>query len=241
MKKSPYNIIQIEADLYAIQEETTRCFLLVGGDAALLIDTGTGVGNIRKEVEKLTDLPIIVANTHSDFDHIGGNKQFERAYVHVSEFDRYRSVERANGEFDDDVTTLVPMWESDFIDIGGGMLEVILLPGHTPGNVAFIERNNGLLFVGDLMLSEQIFMFNNQTHKGRNMEAYVYSLEKLLCMKDEFETVYCAHYDLTFPVDKLEELAKGARKVLEGEITGKKPDKNSPYKVYDIGVTKILY
>ena len=237
--KSTYNILQLAEDLFAIQENNVRCFLLIGGDAALLIDTGLGTGDLRAEVSKITTLPVIVANTHSDLDHIGANSQFGRAYLHPSEFSRYRNIERAHSK--DSLTTLVPMWESDFIDIGGGVLEVILLPGHTPGSVAFLERRNGILFAGDTILSECVYMYNDHAHKGRDMEAYVYSLEKLLCMEGEFKTVYCSHQSLTFPAERIKALAKGVRRILEGEIEGELPSVDSPYSIYDIGITKVFY
>ena len=58
-------------------------YLLEGDEKALLIDTGYGVGNLRAFVEKLTDKPILVANTHFHPDHAAGNGEFEA--VHLSE------------------------------------------------------------------------------------------------------------------------------------------------------------
>ena len=55
--------------------------LMEGQDMALLIDTGFGTGNLRGFVEKLTNKPIIVANTHFHPDHAAGNGEFERAYM----------------------------------------------------------------------------------------------------------------------------------------------------------------
>ncbi|MCL1823866.1 MAG: MBL fold metallo-hydrolase [Oscillospiraceae bacterium] len=241
-RNNPYSVMQVAEDLYVIQESSVRCFLLLGKEAALLIDTGFGTGDLKAEIAEITKLPVIVANTHSDLDHIGGNYQFERSYLHVAEFARYRDIERVQLSGDSEERhTLVPMWESDFIDIGGGILEIILLPGHTPGSVAFIERNNGILFPGDSILSECIDMHNDHKHKGRNLESYIYSLEKLLCMKEEFNTIYCSHQALTFPVGKIESLAKGARRILAGEIEGVLPSNDSPYAIYDIGGVKIFY
>ncbi|UCG85781.1 MAG: MBL fold metallo-hydrolase [Gemmatimonadota bacterium] len=43
----------------------------------MLIDAGTGVGNIRQAVERLTDLPVSVVLTHEHHDHIGGAYRFD--------------------------------------------------------------------------------------------------------------------------------------------------------------------
>ena len=57
-------------------------WLVEGREKALLVDTGLGVGDLRGEVEALTDKPVIVANTHGHGDHSGGNYAFDRVYMH---------------------------------------------------------------------------------------------------------------------------------------------------------------
>ena len=57
-------------------------FLVAGEERALLIDTGTGVGDLKAAVEGLTGLPVIVALTHGHVDHAGGVRQFGEVYVH---------------------------------------------------------------------------------------------------------------------------------------------------------------
>lgn len=51
-----------------------NAFLVLGEERALLFDTGTGVRDIGAEVARLTGLPIVVVNSHSHFDHRGGNR-----------------------------------------------------------------------------------------------------------------------------------------------------------------------
>lgn len=57
-------------------------WLVEGTDKAALIDTGLGLFSIREECEKLTDKPVGVVNTHSHFDHIGGNTEFDDVAIH---------------------------------------------------------------------------------------------------------------------------------------------------------------
>ena len=67
---------QIDENTFVISEsnhwEETNCYLLVGKENALLIDTGLGVSDISKEVLKITDKPVIAVPTHVHWDHIGG-------------------------------------------------------------------------------------------------------------------------------------------------------------------------
>ena len=70
--------------------EEPHSYLLLGRERALLLDTGLGVGGLRREVEALTDRPITVALTHVHWDHIGGCGQFEPPAVHAAEADWLR-------------------------------------------------------------------------------------------------------------------------------------------------------
>ena len=52
---------------------TLYCYLLIGSEKAMLIDTAYGDGDLRAFVETITDKPVMVCNTHGHFDHTGGN------------------------------------------------------------------------------------------------------------------------------------------------------------------------
>jgi glyoxylase-like metal-dependent hydrolase (beta-lactamase superfamily II) len=57
-------------------------FLITGSTRAVLFDTGLGVANIRKVAEEITDLDILVVNSHYHFDHVGGNHLFSQIAIH---------------------------------------------------------------------------------------------------------------------------------------------------------------
>jgi glyoxylase-like metal-dependent hydrolase (beta-lactamase superfamily II) len=59
-----------------------HCFLLVGADRAVLVDTGTGIADISVPVRGLTEAPVLVVNTHSHDDHRGGNAAFDAVAAH---------------------------------------------------------------------------------------------------------------------------------------------------------------
>ena len=84
-----FTVENIDKSTFAISEyghwEKTHSYLLLGTKYALLIDTGLGIGNIKKEVNKLTNLPVKVVTTHVHWDHIGGHKFFNNIYVHEND------------------------------------------------------------------------------------------------------------------------------------------------------------
>ena len=50
--------------------------LIIGKNKAMLIDTAYGIGDLKKQIEEITKLPLIVIDSHGHMDHTGGNYQF---------------------------------------------------------------------------------------------------------------------------------------------------------------------
>src|SRR5258706_6075323 len=75
--ESWFEIYRIRPGVFAIYEpkqfEEVISYLILGDDRALLFDTGLGVGKISAVVIRLTTLPVTVINSHTHFDHVGGN------------------------------------------------------------------------------------------------------------------------------------------------------------------------
>ncbi len=57
-------------------------YLLLGSTRAVLFDTGMGIANIKEVVDELTDLDVLVVNSHYHFDHSGGNHLFSEIAIH---------------------------------------------------------------------------------------------------------------------------------------------------------------
>jgi len=231
MDNSVYNIQQIDKSCWRIDEGMVRSFLVIGNERALLIDSGFGAGDIKKVIENLTELPIVLVNTHVDRDHIGCNLNFDAAYMHPSEYERYyqRIGQGAKTK---------PLWEGEEIDLGGRVLEVILIPGHTPGSIALLDRQNRILFGGDSVQSGTIYMFG----EGRDIRAYIASMTKLSSLSEHFDLIYPSHGALPVKSDIIEKLIIGATKIMNKEVEGTKPQHIDVSALeYDVEAAKFLY
>lgn len=84
-----YRIHEIMPGVYRINsDEQVFMELFVGSDKALLYDTGFGFGDLKKAIREITDLPLIIVNSHSHMDHTGGNYQFEEdCFIHHLEIE----------------------------------------------------------------------------------------------------------------------------------------------------------
>lgn len=204
-----YSTIEIMKNFYSIEQGMVRSFLILGHNKALLIDTGIGSNNLKKYVEEITKLPITVLYTHADMDHVGDAAQFETRFMHPSEFDYYKGK-------NEKAVSMEPIWEGSMVDVGSYCFEVILIPGHTPGSIALLEREKRFLIGGDSIQTGSIYMFGN----GRNFEAYRASMKKLQQRLDEFDTVYSSHHELSVPSKLISTLYEAAGKVMEGKVEG---------------------
>ena len=79
-----FEIYRIRPGVFAIYEpkqfEEVISYLILGEKRAVLFDTGLGVGRISTTVARLTSLPVTVINSHTHFDHVGGNAEFQEIW-----------------------------------------------------------------------------------------------------------------------------------------------------------------
>ena len=225
-----YEIIQINADTWRVEDSGVRFFLLAGAEQALLIDSGMSVHDARDIAESLTNLPLMLLNTHADMDHVGSNGQFERFYMHPDDEPHYRES-GGKGE-------LIPIREGDKLDLGGRELRMIHLPGHTAGSIAVLDASRRVLISGDPIQEHgRIFMFG----KHRDMKDYIASLEHLRNWAGEFDEIWPSHADFPVKPELIGRLHDGAQKILEGTVPGQPETfRGQEIIAYDLGFTRIL-
>ena len=163
----------------------------------------------REIAEKITDLPLILINTHADPDHISGNGAFEEFYMSPAEEDNYREN---NGK-----GTIIPVKEGDVIDLGERPLMVIDIPGHTPGSIAILDEKSRVLISGDTVQDGKIFMFG----KYRNIDDYIESLKHLHLYDGQYDEIYPMHGTFLVKPELIDKLLSGAMEIKTGTATGK--------------------
>ena len=224
-----YEIIRIDDRTWRIEDGMVRCYLLAGAEKALLIDTGMTLKNAREIAEGLTDAPVELACTHGDPDHIAGNAAFPRFYMHPAEEPNYRAFGGA-GE-------IVPVREGDVLELGGRALEVVELPGHTPGSIALLDRTRRALISGDPIQTGGIFMFG----PGRDLKQYYASLRKIQKRSGEFDEIWPAHGAFPVAPAQIGKLIAGTERVLTGQATwAPAAHRNMNIRVYDLGCARLM-
>ena len=82
-RTSWFDVRELERGVHLIGEPGhVNSFLVQGSKAAVLLDTGLGVADIRAVARELTDKALLVINSHYHFDHSGGNRLFDEIAIH---------------------------------------------------------------------------------------------------------------------------------------------------------------
>lgn len=229
-----FTIQKIMEDFYILDQKGVRGFLLVGQDRAILVDTCFG-GDILSICRSITDLPITLVTTHADMDHMGCDQQFPRQYLHPADFPRYK-------EGGKQALHALPMEEGDSFRAGSFLLEVIHIPGHTPGSVALLDREHRFLISGDTVQAGCIYMHGS----GRDLEGFRRSIQKLEQLHREglFDTIYPSHGEAPVPADILTDHLALAEEVLGGRALPAGPAPEwfpDTVKVYRHGRAQMYY
>jgi glyoxylase-like metal-dependent hydrolase (beta-lactamase superfamily II) len=83
LNESWYSVKEAAKKVWQIDDNgEDTIYLVEGNDKALLIDTGWGIADLSKLISAITPLPVVAVNTHCHPDHVCGNHQFDRIYIH---------------------------------------------------------------------------------------------------------------------------------------------------------------
>ena len=224
MASIPY----IEPRAYEFFKDTWRielgghgCFLLLGKEKAMLIDTGMNRCNLREFIkESITDLPVIVANTHGHFDHTGGNGWFSEVYMSAFAAGEAKNV-FPNIEHPEDFPTnyeITVIEEGYVFDLGGRRLKTIATPCHSPGSLSFIDTDKRLLFTGDEFEAGQILIGGpRQPGQPSKAELFMANLNKYKSHEAEFDYICPAHNGTPIVKDYIDRYIELAKKIFAGE------------------------
>ena len=225
MDKELY-IQQLKPGLYLMDEahEATG-YLVVGEKAACLIDTMNGYNDLYQAVRAITDRPVTVVNTHGHPDHIFGNVYFEEAFLHPRDMELAASF-AGSQEFLDfcrekgvSMPPFRPIQDGDRIDLGGRTLVVYDLPGHTPGGILLLLKEDRILFTGD-SVNQHLWM---QLDGCMDLEAYGAELDKILFLENEADWILHGHSRGFDDISLLRCLRQGVREICEGQTENDTP------------------
>lgn len=134
--------------------EAPFVYLFVGGERALLIDTGAteeGGSSLALEIRAVTSLPVIVAHSHGHGDHRAGDAAL-RSHEGFSVAGTGPAAVQASFGF--------KKWPSSsvFIDLGGRNIELLPIPGHNDDDIAFYDSLSEVVVTGDTFYPGRLYI-----------------------------------------------------------------------------------
>ncbi len=194
----PFVFNPFQENTYVLFDETKEC---------VIIDPGCYELSERLE---LTDFiakeglkPVKLLNTHCHIDHVLGNAFCKatfgiKLYGHKKDEEVLKAVKvyaptygfagYQESEMDEYLE------EGDMVRFGSTSLEVLFVPGHAPGHVAFLEKATKRLLGGDVLFRESI---GRTDLPGGDHATLIKSIrEKLFVLDDDVE-VFPGHGETT--------------------------------------------
>jgi glyoxylase-like metal-dependent hydrolase (beta-lactamase superfamily II) len=254
-KESWFKVYEVGSGVYAIAEpynfQEVISYLIVGTEKSILFDTGMGMGKISEVVREITTLPVMVINSHTHYDHIGGNHEFnmilavDTAYTRVHatsgwSHNQLMQEVRAGAFCDDmlpgfDTTAYVirpyqeriqgSLYDGDTINLGSRTIEIMRVPGHTPDCIALLDYENGYLWTGDMFYEATIWLFFD----GTDLAAYEKSINRFAELAPSLTKVFPAHNKPTADPAHLVELKDAFSKIMKGQARSREnPSSNHP-------------
>ena len=219
-------IKEVRPGIYLMDEahEATG-YLVVGDTRACVIDTMNGYNDLHAAVRKITDKPLTVVNTHGHPDHIFGNVYFAEAYLHPADLPlarqftddpEFQALCRENGLAMPPFREIFP---GDVIDLGGRTLEVFALPGHTPGGILLLLREDRILFTGD-SVNHHLWM---QLEDCLSLHAYLRELDKIMFLAEKADFILHGHANGMDDISLLRCLRRGIEEICAGQTEADKP------------------
>jgi len=239
-----YRTKQIFEKTWAIDENgSDLMYLVCGNKKSLLIDTGYGIGDLPNIIATLSPLPLTVMNSHGHPDHTLGNSFFKRVYIHKADkpfVDTPPSLETKQWMLENvlqytfpkqlvnsvnlntwaaKLPSVISLEEGYVFNLGNRHLEVINIPGHTPGSVCMLDKENRLLFTGDTIQNPTWL----HLEESLPLSHFHKNLKSLQSRMDEFDFILPGHADLDsllLPSTLINEFVSGIEKILSGELVG---------------------
>ena len=200
-------INEIHVDPYSVGD----MWLVRGAARAVLVDTGSGIVPPAPLIETVSGKPVLAVALNCYYDHAGGWPGFAERACHALDAAALKSPDAENAVVSkymtDDSLSALPhagyttadysmtgaeptqlIKDGDIIDLGDRELEVLHLPGRTPGGIALWEAATGSLFTSDMLYDGE----QGPAWPPDDPSAYINSLHRLRALP--VKHVYPGHY-----------------------------------------------
>lgn len=176
-----------------------NCYILAAkpNSQAIIIDPGDEEDKIKRFLNRHKLKPGLIINTHGHIDHIGCDDKFDvPIYIHRQDLVLLKNPELNLSTFLMSPYSLGsnirPLEDKEFIELDQIQLEVIHVPGHTPGGIALLIKKpkDKILFTGDALFYQGI---GRTDFPGSDEQLLIKSIKERLFNLTDDTVIYPGH------------------------------------------------
>jgi len=194
IKVKSFTFNPFQENTYVLYDESKSCIIIDPGcyeefEKSDLVDF---INSESLKVEKLI-------NTHCHIDHVLGNKFIKdtfgvQLYIHKNDEATLKAVETyaPNYGFPQFEPTSAEQFleEGNSLSFGNSTLDIIYVPGHAPGHVAFVSKSDKFCIGGDVLFRGSI---GRTDLPGGDFDTLIRSIHEQMFVLPDNTTVYCGH------------------------------------------------
>ena len=199
---------------YSLGPVQTNCYIVSNiNKDCLIFDPGEEGARLVKELRGKGLKPLAILLTHTHFDHIGAVDALREVfdvplYVHEKEVSWLADpLKNGSGKYAElpNYTVNAPSDEHIIrkegdLTIGDFTFNVAHTPGHSPGSVSFIFKEDGFAIVGDTLFERSV---GRTDLIGGSMDVLVKSIHNKLLTLPEDTIIYPGHGNYTTPAAEM--------------------------------------
>lgn len=160
-------------------------YLIFGKEKALLMDTGSRNGNLVPALQLTvanwlarngrSSIPLIVVHSHPHDDHMAGDKELQALRDPSFPIEFIPAELEATKRF-----WGVTQWPTDIghVDLGGRVIDLIPIPGHSDVSVALYDRNTSILLAGDSLYPGRLYVHDFAAFKASTERMIHFTADK---------------------------------------------------------------
>ena len=194
IKVEKFVVNPLQENTFVLSDETGEC---------IFIDPGFYYEDEHTEVKEYVEdnklKPVKIVNTHCHFDHIMGVEFLRKEYkipfhAHADDAFWIDKAEEQGEMFAIDMGKVAPadvhFNENETVKFGNSELNIIHVPGHSPGHVVFHNEENNLLIAGDVLFYGSI---GRTDLPGGDYNTLISAIKTKLFPLPDRTKVYCGH------------------------------------------------
>lgn len=177
----------------------TNCYLIYNNKDAIIIDPGGDADKIIDFFKDKSYTPKAILLTHAHFDHIGAvdliRKKYNiEVYLHGKESDWLEDPQKNGSILLTSTSISINAAERKLregeMQIESFTFDVLHTPGHSPGSVCFVFKEDDIVIGGDVLFNQGI---GRTDLPGGNMEQLLASIRNKLYTLEDNTIVYPGH------------------------------------------------